>query len=191
MVASGRSRPLVRGLASPAILAGLACLAALAGCGAFSEAPRVEVDSLSIVRVDDDAVEADLTVRIRGAGADAIVLTDFRYGVFLEGRRAYAGRWAALAAAPPEEAIVRILPVVVPRDRLPEEIAAGADVAWSVAGSVGWRDPDRFARILLDLGFATPRADFSGRGASIAAATEAAATGGARDFVPVEAPLAP
>lgn len=155
----------------------------------FSQAPKIEVESLSLVRLGESDAEADLVVRISGGGPQATILTDFRYSVFVEGRRAYSGRWAALAAAPPEESIVRRLPVVVPNSMLPPSASPDApvDVAWSASGSVGWEDPNRIARILLDLGFATPRSDFSGRGTSMPPSRAAASAAPADPETTVEA----
>lgn len=175
----------------------LAVAVVLGGCGVFSQAPRIEVESLSLVRSGESRSEADLVVRISGGGPQATILTDFRYSVFISGRRAYTGRWAALAAAPPEESIRRSLPVVIPGSML--ETAAGdggaIEVPWSVSGSVGWEDPDRFARILLDLGFATPRAELSGRGGTITApaapGSSSASDAGEDGFEAIETPPAP
>ncbi len=180
---------LVRGLA-PLLLV------AAGGCGAFSQAPRIEVESLSLVKVGETDAEADLVVRISGGGPQATILTDFRYSVFLEGRRAFDGRWAALAAAPPEESIVRTLPVVIPGSMLPEGTRPdqGVAIPWSISGSVGWEDPDRLARILLDLGFATPRSGFSGRGDAMSAppaADEAGAAEAPGGFESIESSTAP
>lgn len=162
MLHQGDHRSLVRGLA-------LAAAAIAGGCGVLSRSPRIDVEYLSLSSVGEQGMEADLVVRISGGGPQATILTDFEYSVFIDGRRAYRGRWAALAAAPPEESILRSLPVVIPEPMLPDAATAGdpLDLPWSVSGTVGWEDPDRLARILLDLGFATPRANFSGRGGTI------------------------
>lgn len=187
--------PFVRGLAlAVSVLGG--------GCGVLSKAPRIEIESLSLVRSGTGASEADLVVRISGGGPQATILTDFRYTVFVAGRRAYTGRWAALAAAPPEESLTRSLPVVIPDSMLggASDEVGPVEIPWSVSGSVGWEDPDRFARILLDLGFATARAEFSGRGTAIErrdgrprSAESSASRSGEADagLEPIEAPLAP
>lgn len=184
----------IRGLAAAAVV-GLA-----GGCSIFSQAPRIEIESLALVGVDDAGSEADLLVRISGGGPQATILTDFRYSVFISGRRAYSGRWAALAAAPAEESILRTLPVVIPDAMLAafDDRTDGIEVPWSVSGSVGWEDPNRFARILLDLGFATPRAEFSGRGTTIARESgddsdeaDPGSRGAAPGFEAIDPPAAP
>ncbi|MGA1045744.1 MAG: hypothetical protein ACO3ZY_11155, partial [Phycisphaerales bacterium] len=55
----------------------------------------------------------------------------------------------------------------------PSEAAPGGEAGppprtvplnWSVSGTLGWADSARLSKILLDLGFANPRTNFSGRG---------------------------
>lgn len=177
--------------AAPFTAAALAC----GGCSTLNPSlnpgPQIAIEGLSLRAIGPDAAEADVEVRLWVDRGDPIVLDDYQYTFRIDGRTVFTGRWAALAAAPPEDPIVRRIPVVIPLPLLPEAVrqagaappaasgpsAAGAGEApssprevplrWSVNGSVGWNDPERLARILFDLGFANPRTDFAGRGEQI------------------------
>ncbi|MBM4105015.1 MAG: hypothetical protein FJ257_01720 [Phycisphaerae bacterium] len=152
-----------------------------AACDSLTPAPFVAVEDLTLRRVGPDAAEAEVRVRITDRTGATVVLDDFRYSLLVDGRTVFTGRWAALAAVPPEEPMVRTLPVVIPLSLLPattEPPAAGSGrpFAWSITGSLGWEDPNRLAKILLDLGFPNPRTNFAGRGEQLIDATIAAPT---------------
>lgn len=151
------------------------------GCVSIKPGPVVRVEGLRLRAIGPDAAEGDLSVRIWTDRPEPVSLTDFQYSLFIAGSSAFSGRWAALAAAP-DEAIIRVLPVVIPLSMLPpgatplpeastaeqpEPAATSVPLNWSVSGTVGWEDPERLARILFDLGFANPRTDFSGRGSRL------------------------
>lgn len=190
-----RPEPLDRSAPAAAILLAAAALAG-GGCSAvnpsLSSEPRLAVEGLTLRSIGPDAAEGDVHVRLWVDRGEPIQLDDYQYAFRVDGRTIFSGRWAALAAAPPDGPIVRSLPVVIPLGLLPEEVrrlgaaepaeppaaeasAVGAaqppDASareipfnWSVSGSVGWADAARLSKILLDLGFANPRTDFSGRG---------------------------
>jgi hypothetical protein len=189
------SDPWQRSMQTAAMLLGLVALAGV-GCSAVNPSltsePRVAVEGLTLRSIGPDAAEGDVMVRLWVDRGEPIQLDDYQYVFRVDGRTVFSGRWAALAAAPPEDPIVRSLPVVIPLGLLSEEtrlaVAApptepaaddrpsigGTGTAgtstravpfnWSVSGSVGWADAARLSKILLDLGFANPRTDFSGRG---------------------------
>lgn len=147
-----------------------------AACDSITPAPFIEVEDLTLRRVGPDAAEAEVRVRITDRSGATVVLDDFRYSFLVGGRTVFTGRWAALAAVPPEEPMVRSLPVVIPLALLPAEHEApapgsGRTLAWSITGSLGWEDPNRLAKILLDLGFPNPRTGFAGRGEQMIDAT--------------------
>ena len=172
----------------------LLAFVALAGGGctavnpSFTADPRIAVEGLRLRSIGPDAAEGDVLVRLWVDRGEPIALDDYQYVFRVDGRTVFTGHWAALAAAPPEDPIVRSLPVVIPLSLLPEAArtaplpaakATGvAPVAtpsgdppprevpfnWSVSGTLGWADPARLSKILFDLGFANPRTDFSGRG---------------------------
>lgn len=148
-----------------------AAAAALAGCIDLRPGPLVSVEGLRISKVGPDATEADLLVSVQSRIAETAPLDDFRYSFAIEGRTVFRGRWSALSAVPPDESISRTLPVVIPTDLLPpadpQRPDAERPLRWSVSGSLGWEDPQRLSRILLDLGLPNPRSDFSGRGENI------------------------
>jgi hypothetical protein len=172
----------------------LLAAAALAGGGctavnpSFTADPRIAVEGLRLRSIGPDAAEGDVLVRLWVDRGEPIVLDDYQYVFRVDGRTVFSGHWAALAAAPPEDPIVRALPVVIPLSLLPEAARSAATLGaaatpsaaatepagdppprevpfnWSVSGSLGWADPARLSKILFDLGFANPRTDFSGRG---------------------------
>ena len=182
------SEPLERSVPVAAILLAAAAFAGI-GCSAVNPSltsePRLAVEGLTLRSIGPDAAEGDVHVRLWVDRGEPIQLDDYQYVFRVDGRTVFSGRWAALAAAPPEDPIVRSLPVVIPLGLLPEEarVAASATTPadragpeapstsagalpfnWSVSGTVGWADAARLSRILLDLGFANPRTNFSGRG---------------------------
>lgn len=166
--------------ARTAILLAAAVLAG-GGCSAvnpsFTSDPRIAVEGLSLRSIGPDAAEGDVLVRLWVDRGEPIALDDYQYAFRIGGRTVFTGRWAALAAAPPEDPIVRSLPVVIPLSLLPESARSagvatssgdppprGVPLEWSVSGTLGWADAARLSKILLDLGFANPRTNFSGRG---------------------------
>jgi hypothetical protein len=171
----------------------LACAAvAVGGCSAVNPSlnpgPRIAVEGLSLRSIGPDAAEGDVHVRLWVDRGEPIQLDDYQYVFRVDGRTVFSGRWAALAAAPPDDPIVRSLPVVIPLSLVPEQARQAAaseaepqavpspagesaptsprtvPLNWSVSGTLGWADPARLSKILLDLGFANPRTEFSGRG---------------------------
>lgn len=158
--------PRSRGLAA----ATLACAAAaLPGCIDLRPGPIVSVEGVRLARVGPDAAEVDLLVLVRGRSPETVPLDDFRYSLAIDGRTVFRGRWAALAAVPPGEPMRRTLPAVIPTGLLPAaEAGEPLPLRWTVSGSVGWEDPRRLSRILLDLGLPNPRSDFTSRGEQIA-----------------------
>ena len=185
-----RPEPSDRPAPFAAILLGSALAAS--GCSALNPSltsePRIAVEGLTLRSIGPDAAEGDVHVRLWVDRGDPIQLDDYQYVFLIEGRTVFSGRWAALAAAPPDDPIVRSLPVVIPLALVPEQarpVAAteaeppseAASVGesgptpprtvplnWSVSGTLGWADSARLSKILLDLGFANPRTNFSGRG---------------------------
>ncbi len=175
-------------LLAGAVLAGGGCTAVNPS---FTADPRIAVEGLRLRSVGPDAAEGDVLVRLWVDRGEPIALDDYQYDFRIGGRTVFSGRWAALAAAPPEDPIVRSLPVVIPLSLLPEaartasipapantptagttEIAGDpppreVPIDWSVSGTLGWADPARLSKILFDLGFANPRTNFSGRGEAI------------------------
>lgn len=157
--------PGARGLAAAA----LAFAAAIPpGCIDLRPGPLVSVEGVRLARIGPDATEVDLLVLVRSRSPETVPLDDFRYSLAIDGRTVFRGRWAALAAVPPGEPTRRTLPAVIPSELLP---SAGSGeplpLRWTVSGSVGWEDPQRLSRILLDLGLPNPRSDFTSRGEEI------------------------
>jgi hypothetical protein len=144
---------------------------ALPGCIDLRPGPLVSVEGVRLARIGPDAAEVDLLVLVRSRSPETVPLDDFRYSLVVDGRTVFRGRWAALAAVPPGEPMRRTLPAVIPTELLPAA-AAGEPLPlrWTVSGSVGWEDPRRLSRILLDLGLPNPRSDFTSRGEEISAA---------------------
>ena len=98
----------------------LLAAAALAGGGctavnpSFTADPRIAVEGLRLRSIGPDAAEGDVLVRLWVDRGEPIVLDDYQYVFRVDGRTVFSGHWAALAAAPPEDPIVRALPVVIP-----------------------------------------------------------------------------
>ena len=108
--------------------------------------------------------EVDMSgvMELRNTGKDEIELVEFDYVLTLSDGARYGGRWAALRALPPNHTVTATVPAVVPLSSL-RNGASG----WTVTGSLGYRDPSSFARILYEAGILHYEVPISSAGTTI------------------------
>ncbi len=153
------------GFVSPCFVAWRACallalLCALTGCSLAR--PVARATSVQLVRTDGALAEVDVSVELTNTGGDEIDLVEFDYVLTLSDGARYASRWAALRALPPHQTVTAIIPAVVPLSSL----RSGAS-GWTVTGTLGYRDPSSFARILYEAGILHYEVPISNSGAKI------------------------
>lgn len=142
----------------PAVLA----VVAIAGCAA----PAIEVRSATVEASGSDATQLAIVVDMRNPADEPMRLLQWNY-TFTSGGRSYSGRWEALETLPPKSTTSVRIPAVL--------AGTGFDAgAWNVSGSVSYRSPSRFAKILYDLDLSRPRSGFAGGSASVASAASGA-----------------
>jgi hypothetical protein len=149
--------------------------AALAGCHIVR--PEGRATEMRLGETKGDLTEVAVVLELRNPGRDEIDLVEYDYTISLADGSRYGGRWAALRALPPGQAVEATLPAVLPTASLAE------GMAWSATGTGKYRDPNSVFRILYEAGILKNEYSFSTNGTkkfSKAASTSVVA--------PVEAP---
>ncbi len=138
-------------------------LASCLGLGACSLArPEARAINVQLTRTDGALAEVAVVMELRNTGKDEIELVEFDYVLTLGDGARYGGRWAALRALPPNHTVTATVPAVVPLSSL-RNGASG----WTVTGSLGYRDPSSFARILYEAGILHYEVPISSAGTTI------------------------
>ena len=141
----------------------LGMLASCLGLGACSLArPEARAINVQLTRTDGALAEVAVVMELRNTGKDEIELVEFDYILTLSDGARYGGRWAALRALPPNHTVTATVPAVVPLSSL-RNGASG----WTVTGSLGYRDPSSFARILYEAGILHYEVPISSAGTTI------------------------
>jgi hypothetical protein len=141
-----------------------ASCAALSGCAI--NRPAARATAASVVESKGDVARLSIELELTNTGSDEVELVEYDYTVTLADGARYGGKWAALRALPPGEPVRATIPAVVPAS------SAQVSGAWSVSGSLRYRDPRSVVRILYEAGILKPEVSFSGSGATLSAAAE-------------------
>lgn len=139
------------------LLAGLGTLCAPLGCTLVR--PEARATAMEVRRSSDSAAEVVLLVELRNPGKDEIELVQYDYTVSVADGSSYGGRWAALQALPPGQTVTAEIPALLPTSGLDRDASA-----WRASGTLSYRDPRSFARILYEAGILKSEISFSGSG---------------------------
>lgn len=132
-------------------------------CGCSIDRPNVRASEARIVASSGAATELEVAIELKNSGTDEIELVEYDYVLTLADGASYGGRWAALRALPPQQTVVATLPAVVPTASV-----RGGSAAWTLSGTLRYRDPQSIARILYEAGLLKTQVSFSGSGSAIA-----------------------
>lgn len=158
------SRSVLRTAALPVATAALFA----AGCGIVR--PAVSASELRLGNATADATEVGIVLELVNRGRDEVELVRYDYSVILDDGARYDGVWSAQRALPPGRPVEAVIPAVLPS----ASVAGGAGArGWRVEGTLRYRDPQSFARILYEAGILRTEVGFSGAGAVPAAAAAA------------------
>jgi len=135
--------------------------AALFACGCSLVQPTARATAASLERTAGEVGQLAIELELGNPGRDEIQLVEYDYLVTLSDGASYGGRWAALRALPPEQAVRATIPAILPASSL------RGDVGWRVSGTLRYRDPQSVARILYELGLVETKISFDGSGDSI------------------------
>ena len=142
-----------------------------AGCSVVR--PDVRAAEAHVAARGDGTAKVDIELELRNGGDTEVELVTYDYLIRLADGSSYDGRWAALRALPPGQTVRATVPAILP------VASATAGARWEVSGSVSYRDPQSFARILYEAGLLRTEAGFQGEGAiADAPASPAAAASG-------------
>jgi len=142
-----------RGLALATI-----CLAALALGGCSVSRPAAKAIDAHIGASGQLTTSVDITLELTNTSPNEVELVSYDYLIRLEDGASYDGRWTALRALPPGQTVRATVPAVVP-------IASAREGArWTVSGTLAYRDPQSFARILYEAGILKTESAFEGAG---------------------------
>jgi hypothetical protein len=164
------SRSVLRAAALPAAL----LLLFAAGCGVVR--PTVSATELRTGATADDATAVGIVLELRNPGRDEVELVRYDYSVVLEDGARYDGVWSAQRALPPGRTIEAVIPAVLPAASVARAAGASDGRGWRLEGTLRYRDPQSFARILYEAGILRTEVGFSGSGAVPAAAEPSAAS---------------
>lgn len=137
----------------------LACVAAAASTGCSVIRPEARAAEARVAQVGVSTTRLDIVLELANPGQTEIELVHYDYTIALADGSSYDGRWAALRALPPGQTVRATVPAIVP------VASAAAGGRWSVRGSVSYRDPQSFARILYEAGLLKTQSTFDGEGA--------------------------
>ncbi len=124
--------------------------------------PKAQATAVTIGMSKGDTTAVAITLELLNPGEDEIELIEYDYVLRLADGAAYGGKWAALRALPPGERVAATIPAVVPTASL-----HGGATAWTLTGTIGYRDPESMLRILYEAGILKTATSVDGRGASI------------------------
>ena len=147
------------------------CAAGLLAGGCAIVRPEARATDVRVVNSANGATQLAITVALTNPGKDEVELVEYDYALTLPDGSGYGGKWAALRALPPGATVNAEIPAVVPT----ASVANGAS-SWRVSGSVEFRDPKSFARILYEAGLLRTSAAFSGDGDAIRPAAASTAS---------------
>lgn len=139
-------------------IASLALLACLAGCNTHSS-PALSVTNLAVGQRSDQAVVLLFTLDAENANSVPLPLREVRYRFALDGREVFAGRRSAQATLRRFGTQQIQLPVVVPRDDMPDHAAD-----YQLTGKLVYIAPGEIAQILFDTGVRKPSTPFKHHG---------------------------
>ena len=148
-------------------LATAAIATALAGCSVARPTARAAdacLGSTELAVAGATTARIDITLELTNTSGNEVELVSYDYLIRLEDGASYDGRWAALRALPPGQTVKATVPAIVPL------ASAREGVRWTVTGTMTYRDPQSFARILYEAGILKTESMFEGAGQLAAAA---------------------
>jgi hypothetical protein len=134
-----------------------ACL--LGGCSVSRPAAKPLEAKIGVTGALTTSV--DITIELTNTSMNEVDLVSYDYLIRLEDGASYDGRWAALRALPPGQTVRATVPAVVPI------ASARPGARWTVVGTLAYRDPQSFARILYDAGLLKTESAFEGSGSLV------------------------
>ncbi|MBI1303632.1 MAG: hypothetical protein GC172_07565 [Phycisphaera sp.] len=163
------SRSVLRTAALPAVLLALCA----AGCGVVR--PTVSASRMQVGETADDATKVGIVLELTNPGRDEVELVRYDYAVVLDDGARYEGVWSAQRALPPGRTVEAVIPAVLPSASVGRASGASGGDGWRIEGTLRYRDPQSFARILYEAGILRTEVGFSGSGAVPSAASSARA----------------
>jgi len=136
---------------------GATCLVLSTGCALVR--PEARAIAVEVRKSAENASEVALVVELRNPGDDEIELVQYDYTVTVADGSSYGGRWAALRALPPGQTVTAEIPALLPTSSLNRDATA-----WRASGTLTYRDPRSFARILYEAGILKSEISFAGSG---------------------------
>lgn len=149
---------MLRGTLLPALTTA-ALAVALAGCSVARPTARAAEARLGRGGAAGAATASiDIGLELTNTSGNEIELVSYDYLIRLEDGSSYDGRWAALRALPPGQTVKATVPAIVPA------ASAREGARWTVMGTMTYRDPQSFARILYEAGILKTESMFEGAG---------------------------
>jgi len=159
------SRSVLRAAALPVATATLLA----AGCGVVR--PTVSASQMRLGKATADATEVGIVLELVNPGRDEVELVRYDYSLILEDGARYDGVWSAQRALPPGRPVEAVIPAVLPSASVAGASGGAGARNWRVEGTLRYRDPQSFARILYEAGILRTEVGFSGAGAVPAGAS--------------------
>jgi hypothetical protein len=139
----------------------VASVIAVGGCSVAR--PSVRATAATIGTRGTGTSQVDVTIALENTGSTEVELVTYDYIIKLADGSSYGGRWAALRALPPGQTVEAKIPAVLP-------VASAVEGArWDFTGTVSYRDPQSFARILYEAGLLKTEAQIEGSGSLVSA----------------------
>lgn len=138
-------------------------LASAAGCSVARPTARA-TDARVGATSGATTASIDITLELANSSGNEVELVSYDYLIRLADGSSYDGRWAALRALPPGQTVTVTVPAIVPI------ASASPGARWTVTGTMSYRDPQNFARILYEAGILKTESVFEGEGVLSAAA---------------------
>lgn len=139
------------------LLAATVTAASMTACSVIR--PGARASAATVAARGDTTAMLDVVLELTNPGKTEIELVHYDYTITLADGSSYDGRWAALRALPPGQTVTATVPAIVPN------ASATAGARWTVRGTVSYRDPQSFARILYEAGILKTESSFDGEGA--------------------------
>jgi hypothetical protein len=138
------------------LLSAIASATVLSACSVVR--PGARASCANVAARGDATALLDVVLELTNPGTTEIELVNYDYEITLADGSSYDGRWAALRALPPGQTVTAKVPAIVP------VTSASAGARWTVRGTVSYRDPQSFARILYEAGILKTESSFVGEG---------------------------
>ena len=150
--------PMLRGTLRHSFVAAMLATSAIALAGCSVTRPSVRATAANIAKRGATTSQVDVTLALENKGSTEVELVVYDYVIRLADGSSYGGRWAALRALPPGQTVEARIPAVLPVG------SAVEGAGWEFTGTVSYRDPQSFGRILYEAGLLKTEAQIEGAG---------------------------